>query len=571
MYISKMLGRRIKEVPKDASLKSHIYLIRAGYIKQVSAGIYTLMPPALKVVQNIQNIVREEMDKVGGQEVLFPVVMPREMWELSGRYKSVGKELLRFKDRTGHDMVLGMTHEEASVQACLNTATSYDQYPFMIYQIQTKYRDEPRPRGGLIRVREFTMKDAYSFHLSQEDLDSYYKKMYDAYVRIYKRIGLKNFMSVASDTGMMGGAGADEFQLLTPAGEDTIIVCENCQTAKNLEVATAKALDNFSQMEDMKEVFTGNAKTIEQVCNFLNIPASRTAKAVAYYKEGNSENVYLVFLRGDREVNEVKLTNLLGGNVGVCDLENTSLIAGNIGMLNLNAPNVKVIYDKSLMGLENFVMGANKRDYHISGVSMSRDINPEKYDDVSSVQEGDLCPDCGCPLSIKRGIEIGNIFKLGTKYSHTMGLRVQMPDGQMREPIMGCYGIGIGRAMASVAEESSDDKGLVWPMSIAPWHVYLCPLRYDNLNVATIADDLCVELEKAGIMVLFDDRNVSAGVKLSDSELMGMPIRVVVSPKTIEVGEVELTIRKNGETFRLAFEKLVPFVSELIKSELQWQ
>ncbi len=567
MKLSKLVGERLKEAPNGATIKSHVLLLRAGYIKQVSTGIFSLLPPAQRVSLKIQNIIRDEMNKLGGQEVLFPVVMPRELWELSGRYSSIQEELLRFKDRNGHDMVLGMTHEEAAVHMALNTVKSYDQLPFMIYQIQTKYRDEARPRGGLIRVREFTMKDAYSFHASQEDLESFYKKVYDAYVRIYKRIGFKNFISVKSDTGMMGGKVADEFMAVTDAGEDKLVICSSCNYSSNMEVATSIKEENDHKIAEMEEVFTGNAHTIEEVCAFLETDAKHTAKAVCYQTQ--DEKLVVAFLRGDCDVNEIKLKKLVQSELYPVEVGKFGLPAGNIGCVNLKLPeNSFVFFDETLKGLENFVTGANKKDFHIKNVSITRDVKPAEFVDISLVREGDLCPVCHKPLNLKRGIEIGNIFQLGTKYTKPMGLKIHMPDGSLKEPIMGCYGIGIGRSLASIIEEKADEKGLIWPMTIAPWQVHFCPLRMDDENVSAVSEELYKKMESAGIEVLYDDRNVSVGVKLTDSELMGVPIRVIISPKTMANAEAEVTMRETGEKLFIPISELIPELKVMINDEI---
>ncbi len=569
MKLSKLVGARLKEAPNNATLKSHILLLRAGYIKQVSTGIFSLLPPAQRVSLKIQSIIRDEMNKLGGQEVLFPVVMPRELWEMSGRYSTIQDELLRFKDRNGHDMVLGMTHEEAAVHMALNTVKSYDQLPFMIYQIQTKYRDEARPRGGLIRVREFTMKDAYSFHTTQEDLESFYKKVYDAYIRIYKRIGFKKFISVKSDTGMMGGKVADEFMAVTEAGEDRLVLCSSCNYSSNMEVADSiKEENDHNVAGEMEEVFTGNAHTIEELCSFLEIDPKHTAKAVCY--QTLDERLVVAFLRGDCDVNETKLKKLVQSELYPVEVEKFGLEAGNIGCVNLKVPeNTYVFFDETLNGLENFVTGANKKDFHIKNVSISRDVKPEKFVNISLVREGDLCPVCHKPLHLNRGIEIGNIFQLGTKYTKPMGMKINMPDGTAKEPIMGCYGIGVGRCLASIIEEKADDKGLIWPMTIAPWQVHFCPLRLDNENVSAVAEELYKKMESAGIEVLFDDRNVSVGMKLTDSELMGMPIRVVISPKTLANGTAEVTVRgEDGEPLFIPIADLIPELKVMIQDEL---
>lgn len=564
MKLSKLVGERLKETPAGATSKSHSYLVRAGYIKQVANGIYTLLPPAQRINLKLQQIIREEMDALDGQECLFPVVMPKELWQLSGRYDSIAEELVRFKDRSDHDMVLGMTHEEAAVHAALGSLKSYDQLPFMIYQIQTKFRDEARPRAGLIRVREFTMKDAYSFHENQADLEKYYQKVYEAYFRIFNRMGMKKVISVHSDTGMMGGKVADEFQLLTDIGEDTIIVCPHCDTASNVDVATSIPEENDHIFGVKTEVFTGEAKTIDEVCSNLNKRPQQIAKAVCYAVVGDSNRIIITFLRGDKEVNESKLKALVGAEIAIKDLAESGLVKGNIGCVDLNINSAEIFYDKSLEGLESFVTGANKEGYHYIGVSMTRDVKPEKYVDISKVKEGEKCPVCGNPLLVKRGIEIGNIFQLGTRYTSSMGLSVTMPDGSSLNPIMGCYGIGVGRCLASIAEESSDEKGLCWPMSIAPWHIYLCPLRIDDERVLSQAERLYKRLLAENFEVLYDDRNASAGVKLTDSELMGIPVRIVISPKTLESGKLEITLRSTGEKFYISEESLSKKLDELI-------
>lgn len=568
MKLSKLVGERYKEVPNGAQLKSHILLLRAGYIKQVSTGIFSMLPPAQRVSQKIQNIIREEMNRVGGQEVLFPVVMPRELWEMSGRYQTIQEELLRFKDRTGHDMLLGMTHEEAAVHMVMNTVKSHDELPCMIYQIQTKYRDEARPRGGLIRVKEFLMKDAYSFHTSQEDLDVYYKKVYDAYNRIYKRIGLKNFISVKSDSGIMGGKVADEFMLVTDSGEDRLVLCDKCGYKANMEVASGVKTPNLEgEMKDLEEVFTGNAKTIEELCHYLNIKEEETVKAVCYVT--SEEKLVIAFLRGDYEINEKKLAKLCKSEIKVAGTDKFGLVAGNIGCVNLTVPeDALIFYDNSLENLNNFVTGANKEDYHLKNVCASRDLKDVVFDDIALVKEGDCCPVCGEKLRLTRGIEIGNIFQLGTKYTKSMGMKVSMPDGSSMEPIMGCYGIGIGRALASIIEEKGDDKGIVWPMTVAPWQVHFCPLRLDDENISAVADELYKKMQEAGIEVLYDDRIVSAGVKLTDSELMGMPIRVVISPKTMANGTAEVTMRETGETNFISLQNLLSELKAIIEDEV---
>ena len=567
MRISKLVGERLKEASSAANVKSHNFLLRAGFLKQVCNGIFSLLSPAQLVSLKIQNIIREEMNKVGGQEVLFPVIMPKEMWEKSGRYYSIGQEMVRFKDRNDHDMLLGMTHEEAAVHLCQNTIKSYDQLPFMIYQIQTKFRDEARPRAGLIRVREFTMKDAYSFHYDKEELKKYYQKVFDAYVRIFKRIGMKNFIAVKSDSGMMGGDVSHEFMLLSDIGEDSLVVCPHCDYKANMEVATSMEEKPVFKDENLQEVFTGKAKTIDEVCQEMSIKPEQTIKAVCYAMVGDDKNTVVVFIRGDKEVNEAKLKRVLGKDVAVKDLSETGFVKGNIGCVNLKLPNTKILYDNSLQNLCGMVTGANKEEYHLKGVNVSRDLKAEQFYDLAKVKENERCPVCGKPVEIKRGIEIGNIFQLGTKYTKAMDMTIAMPDGSLANPLMACYGIGVGRALASVAEESCDEKGLVWPMSIAPWQVYLCPLRLDNEKVKEEAEKLEKQLQEK-FEVLYDDRNVSAGVKLTDSELMGIPIRVVVSPRSLENRQAEITIRKTGEKIMTELDKVEKTIKTIIEEQM---
>ena len=564
MLLSKLVCERTKEAPQDARIKSHILLARAGYIKQVAAGIYSLTPPAQRMSKKIQEIIREEMNAIDGQEVLFPVVMPREMWEESGRYTSIGQEMVRFKDRTGHDMLLGMTHEEAAVHMARHIVSSYNQLPCMIYQIQTKFRDEARSRGGLIRVREFTMKDAYSFHVSQEDLDRYYRRAYDAYYRIFRRIGLKNFTDFKSDTGMMGGSVAHEFMLVTPAGEDTLVFCDGCDYRANMEVAECKGEVLPRKEMSLELVNTGSAATIEEVCSLLKTEKSRSIKAVVYAVRGDSSKIVVAFVRGDREVNEAKLKKAVGLDVAPYDGGVTEEIAcGNIGPVGLSERIIKV-FDRSLEGATGMIAGANKPEYHYIGLDAERDLSGVEFKDIAKVAEGDVCPVCGGRLRIENGIEIGNIFQLGTKYTAAMNMTVHAEDGSSFNPIMGCYGIGVGRAIASVAEESNDENGLILPVTVAPWQVHLIVLRPDKEEIKAAGDKVCAELEAAGIEVLYDERDCAAGIKFADADLMGMPIRIVLSPRTLADGEAEVKLRSGGEAMRVKTDALVEKASELI-------
>ena len=569
MLLSKLCCERTKDAPGDAKILSHILLSRAGYIKQVANGIYSMTMPCEKMSQRIQNIIRDEMDKNDGQEVLFPVVMPREIWDLSGRYTSIGSEMVRFKDRSNRDMLLGMTHEEAAVHMANHTVSSYTQLPMMIYQIQTKFRDEARARGGLIRVREFTMKDAYSFHTTKEDMEEYYMKMHKAYQNIFRRIGLKRFIDVKSDSGMMGGSIAHEFMLLTEVGEDSIVLCNDCDYRANMEVATSIIEKPEFEDKQLELVDTGADKTIEEICNRFNVPASQTAKAVVFAVKGDQEQIVIAFVRGDLEVNEAKLKKALKLDVVAYDGGVSDVVAcGNIGPIGLDSK-IKVVFDKSLEGTKGMIVGANKPGYHYVGFNISRDVKDVTFDDISKVKAGDKCPICGGTLRIENGIEIGNIFQLGTKYTKSMGMTVTGPDGQLFNPIMGCYGIGVGRAIASIAQESNDKDGLILPISVAPWQVHMCILRQDDPVVAEKANALYNDLQSNGVDVLMDDRNCGAGIKFTDADLMGMPIRVVVSPKSLANDEVEITIRATKESFKVKYEDAISKIKSMISEMME--
>ena len=544
MKLKNLVGLRFKERPSDCVIDSHAFSMRGGYVKYVSNGIYSLYPPMKRITSKIENIIRQEMDAYDCQEVLFPVVLPGALWEESGRYDSVGAELLRFEDRTGSKMVLGMTHEEAAVQLVREYGSTYAKYPFSIYQIQTKFRDEARPRAGLIRVREFTMKDAYSFHTSQEDLEQYYDKMANAYDRIFARAGIPEVISVKSDSGMIGGSVSHEYMLLVDAGEDSIVICEDCGYSANMEAADT-TVDNSgcSGMTELEKINTPHCKTMDEVCSFLKAKVTESCKAVVYQKNLTDEYV-IVFIRGDYEVNETKLTNLLGEKVHPADITlESGIVAGFCGPYKMDAK-ATIIYDKSLEGIESMVCGANEEDYHYVGLNIKRDIGDVEYVDVSKIQTGGICPCCGKKtIKISRGIEVGNIFQLGTKYTESMGMTYTDENGEEQTPIMGCYGIGVGRLAASVCEAKHDEYGPIWPISIAPWQVHLCCMRVDDAECKAAADKIYEELEKRGIEVIYDDRDVRAGAMFADADLLGVPVRVVVGPKNLKDGKVELKTR----------------------------
>lgn len=566
MKLDKLVGERFKEKPSDCVVDSHALMIRGGYMKTVSNGIYSQYPVLKKVTQKIENIIREEMDAIDGQEVLFPVVMPQSLWEESGRFQSIGSEMLRAKDRNGSGIVLGMTHEEAAVHLVREYANSYSKYPFMIYQIQTKFRDEARPRAGLIRVREFTMKDAYSFHTSMEDLEEYYQVCYNAYNRIFAKAGVPDVISVESDSGMMGGSVSHEYMLLTPIGEDSIAICSDCDYRANMEAATS-IIENQSteEMEDMVKVHTPDFKTIDEVCGFLKVDIKKSCKAVVYQKNANDEYV-IIFIRGDLEVNETKLRNYLKEEVHPAEVsDNSGIVAGFIGPVNIT-DNCTVVFDSSLKGTRNMVCGANEVDYHYTGFNIERDLKDVEYVDVAKIKEGGICPYCGKPsIKISKGIEVGNIFQLGTKYTESMGMQYTDENGELQYPIMGCYGIGVGRLAAAVCEAKHDEYGPIWPITIAPWEVHICCLRADDEKVKAEADRIYNELLKRGIEVIYDDRKVRPGVMFSDADLLGVPVRVIVSPKNLKDNQCEVVTRDKEIQRKISVEDTVDEVEMLVK------
>ncbi|NLO40087.1 MAG: proline--tRNA ligase [Ruminiclostridium sp.] len=570
MKLEKMVGNRFKEKPSDCVIDSHILMLRGGYMKQVGNGIFSSYMPLRRITRKIEQIIREEMDAIGGQEVHFPVVLPAALWQESGRYESVGGELVRLKDRNDSPLILGMTHEEAAVHLVREYANSYVKYPFMIYQIQTKFRDEARPRAGLIRVREFTMKDAYSFHTSQEDLEQYYDVCFKAYERIFARAGIPDVISVASDSGMMGGKISHEFMLLTPVGEDTIALCHECGYRANMEAAQSVVHNERDEVSSpLQLVHTPGMQTIEDVSRFLKMTTEKCCKAVMYQK--NEDDSYIVlFLRGDLDANETKLTNYLGYEIHPAEItEGCGLTAGFTGPYQLKG-NFTVLFDKSLENTNNLSCGANKAEYHYTGLDIARDLGAVEYHDFAKITEGGICPECGKPsITISRGIEVGNIFQLGTKYTQSMSMQYLDSEGVSHYPIMGCYGIGVGRLAASVCEAHHDEYGPIWPMSIAPWQVHLCAVRSDDAAVKEYADKLYAQLQENGIEVIYDDRTVTAGVMFSDADLLGVPVRVIVSPRNMKESCCEIVGRDKSFSVKAplneAYEKIAQIVQDLLK------
>ncbi|MBR1778903.1 MAG: proline--tRNA ligase [Clostridia bacterium] len=561
MLMSNLFGKTLRDKPASANLISHIFLLRGGYIRNVCSGIYSYLLPAIKIQKKIEAIIREEMNRIDGQEILMPVTLPAELWEESGRLKTIGSELLRFKDRTDRDMVLAMTHEEAVVHLAKAEAKSYSDYPFMLYQIQTKFRDEPRARGGLIRVREFTMKDAYSFHTSQEDLEGYYEKVLKAYEAIYKKVGLNNVAAICSDSGMMGGKVAHEFMYLSEAGEDSIAFCDNCGYKANVEVATADIEKAEGHEQDLEKIHTPGVDTIEKLAHFFNVNTSQTIKAVVFKAKGSPKPV-VVFIRGDLQVNEAKLRSILKAEVQeLNDLAEFNLIKGAVGPEKSFEDEFNVIYDISLSGEKNLICGANEKDCHLKGFCLQRDIGEVAFHDVFKVDSDHKCKQCGESLIIRRGIEVGNIFQLGDKYTKSMGMHYITKEGSTATPIMGCYGIGIGRLLACVIEENHDDFGPIWPKNIAPWQIHICALDIANAQVKSASLALYEKLSEK-YDVLLDDRDFSAGVQFKDADLLGVPVRVIISKRNLseDLFEVKLRDEENGK--KMDLDGLLNFLSD---------
>lgn len=559
MFLSQLIGRRYKEAPGDAALASHSILLRGGYIRQVSNGIYSLLPLGLRVIQKIENIVRDEMNRIGGQEVLMPIVLPRELWDESKRYATVGSELLRFKDRTNHDMVLAMTHEEAVVQLSRNEANSYRSYPFILYQIQTKFRDEPRSRGGLIRVREFTMKDAYSFHRDQESLELYYATCAEAYSRIFSRVGIPEVKKVESDTGMMGGQTAHEYMLMAKSGEDTIVVCATCNYIANLEVAKATHASQQETPLELKKVHTPGKRTIDEVTKYLSTSADKTAKVV-FYQTDTEGNPVMALIRGDLDVNESKLAKVIGVVPTPADeatIHRTGAVPGFASPIGVQG--CRIVADETVVAATNLVTGANEPDYHFMNFDIRRDVQEYEIADISQVRECDPCPHCEGKLLLRRGIEVGKIFQPGTRYTEKMGMRYLDEEGNERIPIMGCYGIGIGRLMASILEARHDDFGPVWPSAVAPFAVHIIVLNLTSEEMETFPKPMYEQLKANGIEVIYDDRDERAGAKFADADLIGAPLRLIFSKRNMDNGTVEWKTRDRKKQGMVPLPEVIEF------------
>lgn len=545
MKMSNMLISTLREVPAEAEIDSHKLMLRSGMMRKMAAGVYNYMPLGLKVLKKVENIVREEMDAAGAQEFLASAMIPAELWQESGRWDAYGAEMFRLKDRNSRDFCLGPTHEEVFTDIARNSIKSYKQLPLNLYQIQTKYRDERRPRFGVMRSREFVMKDAYSFDKDQEGLDLVYDKMHDAYVKIFNRCGL-DAKCVQADSGAIGGSNSAEFMVKSEVGEDDVVFCTKCDYAANIEKATSR-LDEVEKEElmEIEKIATPNSRGIDEVSEFLNISPKKTVKTLLYNVDGK---IVAVFVRGDREVNEVKVANAsnASGDIEMASHEEyinaTSCDIGFAGPIGIKAD--LVLVDEEVKNMYNFVSGANETGYHIANVNYGRDFEGT-VGDFRNVCEGEKCPHCGEKLTIARGTEVGHIFKLGTKYSEAMNATFIDEDGKEKPFIMGCYGIGVTRTMASIIEQHHDKNGIIWPLSVAPYHISVIPVNVKDEEQLKVANELYDQLIGMGIEALLDDRNERAGVKFKDSELMGIPMRVTVGKK-IGDGEVEFKLR-DGE------------------------
>jgi len=564
MRVSQLFGKTQREIPAEADTASHRLLLRAGMMSQLVAGVYSYLPLAWRALRKIENIIRDEMDKAGGQELSMPVLQPLELWQETGRDRSFGKGLFVLSDRRDRKLALGPTHEEVITKLVSRNVQSYRDLPLLLYQIQTKFRDEPRPRGGLIRVREFTMKDLYSFDVNEAGLDQSYSKMLQAYRNIYSRCGLTVLM-VEADSGAIGGKDSHEFMVVAESGEDEVIYCDKCKYAANAEKAqSVKDKVEAGEPLPFEEVATPGAATIEEVSAFLKVPPSHTLKAVFYLADGR---LIFVVIRGDLEVNEVKLKNVLHcieiRLAAEAEVNEAGIVAGAASPVGISG--VRVIADDSITSGTNFIAGGNKPETHLRNVNYPRDFKADIVADIARARAGEGCPGCGGKLSSRHGIEVGHVFKLGTFISEKLGALFIDDNGISHPIVMGCYGIGLGRLLAAAVEQNHDDKGIVWPLPVAPYHIYLCPLYREGTRVAEVAEELYARLEAEGFEVLFDDRLESPGVKFNDADLLGLPVRVTVSPRTLEKDSVEIKKRSEKEAQLVPLEGITARLKELVK------
>lgn len=567
MKQSRLLIPTLKEVPSDAEAKSHQLMLRAGYIKQITAGMYAYLPLAHMVIRNIEQIIREEMESIGAVEMLVPNVLPAELWKETGRYETYGPDLYKLEDRHERELILGPTHEETFTSIIRDTVKSYKKLPLTLYQIQMKYRDEKRPRFGLLRGREFLMKDAYSFHADDESLNQTFQDMSRAYNKIFERTGLE-FRGILADSGQMGGKDSKEFMAMAPIGEDTVVYSDSSDYAANLEMAKNLRVTKKSHElpQELTKVATPGARTIDEVAEYLKIDSNNEIKTLFYYADGQP---ILVLMRGDDQVNEVKLKNYLDGAAlrpGEEDEARAYFGAGFGSLGPVGIKDARIIADLDIEGMTNVGVGANEDGYHYLNVNLDRDFKVSEYADLRLVQEGDISPDGQGVLKFQRGIEIGHVFKLGERYSKDMGATVLDENGRQVTVKMGCYGIGVSRLLSAIVEQHSDEHGIIWPRSLAPFDVHVVPVNSKNKEQADLAQEVTSSLEKAGYQVLLDDRKERAGVKFADSDLIGLPVRITVGKKAADQ-IVEIKLRQTGETLEVQTGELLNSLSILLKEE----
>ena len=568
MRLSRLFFTSLRDDPADAEMASHRLLVRAGYVRQLGAGIYSMLPLGFRVQRRIEQVIREEIDRIGGQEMEMPVVHPADLWRQSGRYEKIGPEMARFQDRSGRDMVLAMTHEEVVASLARDLVRSYRQLPVIVYHFQTKFRDEPRARGGLIRVREFVMKDSYSIDADAAGLDHSYRLHHEAYERIFRRLGLEA-IAVSSDVGIMGGSGAHEFMVLNPHGEDTLALCDACGYAANQQIAPlAVPPPEGEELAALEEVDTPGADTIAALAAFLGIPTARTAKA-AFFVTGDGRLVTAI-VRGDFEVNETKLLNAVRASGGLRPAQAEEIRSAGMEPgygSPVGARGTLVVIDALAAASPNLVAGANRPGVHLRNVNAGRDYEPDVVADIANARARDPCPECGSATRLAQGIEVGNIFKLGTDFTEALGATYLADDGSRHHPVMGSYGIGLGRALACIVEAHHDEKGICWPEAVAPYPVHLVAIgAARDPAVAETAESLYERLADAGVEVLYDDRDESPGVKLTDAELLGMPTIITVSPRSLAAGGAEVTDRASGERAVRPVEELL---SELVEGRTE--
>ena len=567
MLVSKLYAPTLREVPAEAEIPSHKLMLRAGYMRKSATGMYTFLPLAQRVLKKIEAIIREEMEAAGAQEILMPVLQPSELWKQSGRWDAYGGEMWRIKDRHGHDYCLGPTHEEMITFLAQMDVNSYRQLPLNLYQIQDKFRDERRPRFGLMRSREFIMKDGYSFDVDEAGLDKAYEKMYQAYTNIFQRCGLV-FRPVEADSGAIGGNGSHEFRVLADSGEAEICYCTQCNYAADTEKAELHPLESApEELKEKEKVATPDCKTIQAVCDYLKAPVEKSVKAVAYT---SAKGLILCFVRGDHEVNETKVVNTVGvPEIEMAPAEELAAAGthgGYMGPCGLDPKKVIIVCDATVMNMHNFCCGANEEGYHWINVNPGRDFTPTYVADIRLMQEGDPCPHCGGTIAKARGIEVGQIFKLRDKYSASMGATILDETGKSIPMQMGCYGIGVGRTMAAAGGQNNDKDGIIWPAQIAPYHVLIVPVNIKDDAIREKAFSVYEELTKAGLEVLLDDRDERPGVKFKDADLYGFPLRITIGKKTLDKGQIEVRTRKTGETVLLPADDFTGTVRDMLEA-----